>query len=98
MSEEILSNPVIQWGFAGLSVVLLGLLVWLVKTFVETVRDTNDKIVSITKETTTEIGANTAAIAQGFEKVHDIHSRQLKALESMSYELNKRPCILPKDG
>jgi len=47
---QILS-PIIQYGFAGLSVVLLGIIVWLIS-----------RLLGILAETNTVIKANTAAI------------------------------------
>ena len=97
MEPTGIMQPLMQFGFAGLSAVLLGVLIWLVKLFIGTITEHNSTLVDVTKDTTTEIEKNTAAIAASFEKVHEVHARQLNVLEKTHQELLKRPCILPKE-
>jgi len=48
MVREIFSNPVIQYGFAGLSLILLGFLWWLMKNLIRLIEDNNKVIVENT--------------------------------------------------
>ena len=71
-------TPIVQYGFAGLCVVLLGILVWLIK-----------ELLVILKENNRVISANTQAIQQV-----DRHSADALAIGiEVKDELLKRPCI-----
>lgn len=71
-------NPVIQWGFAGLSIVLLGILVWLIKQLLN-VMDKNNEV----------IAANTQAI----QRVDGHAEDTLEVAVELKNELYKRPCL-----
>ena len=98
MGNTPLLEPYLQLGFGGLAIALMTLVVWLVKTFVATINSHNTTLVQITKETTEEIGKNTAAIASSFDRVHDVHERQLKTMQDTKDELFKRPCIVKAES
>jgi p-aminobenzoyl-glutamate transporter AbgT len=71
-------NPIMQYGFAGLSVVLLIILVWLIRELLKILKDNNDVIEK-----------NTAAI-----RAVDEHSKStLSVAIECKDELFKRPCI-----
>jgi hypothetical protein len=71
-------NPIIQYGFAGLSIVLLIILVWLIRELLKILKDNNEVI-----------SKNTEAI-----KLVDEHSKStLAVIIECKDELLKRPCI-----
>ena len=37
----LFSTPIVQWGFAGLSVVLIGIIVWLINKLMQLLEKTN---------------------------------------------------------
>jgi len=71
-------NPIMQWGFAGLSVVLMAIIVWLIR-----------ELLAILKETNQVIATNTQAI----QTVDDHSCEALKVTIECKDELLKRPCI-----
>lgn len=81
MNETVttnLMNPIIQYGFAGFSVILLGILIWLVR-----------ELLKVLKENNKVIATNTAAIVQV-----DEHTRNTLAVSiECKNELLQRPCI-----
>lgn len=87
-------DPILQFGFAGLSVVLLGILVWLVKQFLAAIQRHNEALVEVVKDTTEVIKDNTAAIAAVGAK----DDEQLEILREMEKRLLTRPCLIPKPG
>jgi len=71
-------NPVMQWGFAGLSVILLIILVWLIR-----------ELLAVLKENNRVISTNTQAI-----QTVDGHAKNtLDIAVELKNELLKRPCI-----
>jgi len=71
-------TPIIQYGFAGLSAVLLAILVWLIR-----------ELLKVLKENNIVIATNTQAI-----QAVDGHSQETLAVTvEMKNELLKRPCI-----
>lgn len=81
MNESATNNimtPVMQYGFAGLSAVLLGILVWLIRELLEVLKETNNVIAINTQAIKNVDGNSQAALKVGIE-VKD--------------ELYKRPCI-----
>ena len=59
-------QPIVQYGFAGTTAVLLGIVVWQVKCS----EDRFDKVLEMQKATNQVIERNTAAIANLAEVVH----------------------------
>ncbi len=77
-SATNIMNPLMQWGFAGLSVVLLVILVWLIRELLAVLKE-NNKVISV----------NTQAI-----QAVDEHSKVTLAVAvELKNELLKRPCI-----
>jgi F0F1-type ATP synthase membrane subunit b/b' len=77
-STRLLLNPVIQYGFAGLCVILLGILVWLVKQLLGVI-DRNNEV----------IATNTLAI-----QAVDANAKEAKDVTiELKDELYRRPCI-----
>lgn len=75
-------EPVVQYGFAGLSVGLLAFIAWLVK-----------RLMSLLESTTTVIQANTNVIQclrDDSDEIRDI-------VVSLNNKLLARPCIAKKD-
>jgi cell division protein FtsB len=77
-TTELFLQPVIQYGFLGFSVVLLGVVIWLIKRLLS-VLDANNKI----------IAANTQAINDLTKMTGDL----LKLNRSVHDKLLSRPCI-----
>jgi len=81
MNETVTTNlmtPVMQYGFAGFSVILLGILIWLIR-----------ELLKVLKENNIVIAANTQAI-----QAVDKHSADtLSVAIELKDELLKRPCI-----
>jgi hypothetical protein len=75
-------QPIIQYGFAGMCVVLLGILVWLIS-----------KLLAILEKTNQVIAANTDAI-----KVVDTHaSETMTLLKDLRDRILKLKCIREQD-
>ena len=47
--DSIMNNPAIQYGFAGFSVILIGIIVWLIKQLLQVIKDANKVIAGNTK-------------------------------------------------
>lgn len=81
-TTEMILQPVLQYGFAGLSVGLLGFIAWLVK-----------RLMGLLESTTTVIQANTNVIQclrDDSDEIRDI-------VVSLNNKLLARPCIAKKD-
>lgn len=78
METNGILTPIMQYGFAGLSAVLLVILVWLVR-----------ELLKILKETNNVIATNTQAI----KDVDDNSKSALRIGIEVKEELYKRPCI-----
>jgi len=74
-----LMNPILQWGFAGFSAVLIAIIVWLIRRLLDVLERTN---IIITENTVT-------IRAQGV-----LSQDQLKLLRSINDKLLARPCIV----
>ena len=85
-------TPMMQWGFAGLCVILLGFNSWLVREFIRVIREQNDALVALTKETITVVRSNSEAVRE----VRQIEERQIDVLTRLHEQLLHRPCLLPK--
>lgn len=82
---EVISSPTIQYGFAGLCMVLLGIIVWLIK-----------QLLLVLKENNKIIGKNTEAVTQliGANKEAKQESENLKtSVYSMRDKLMQQPCM-----
>lgn len=82
MGQQGILEPVIQYGFAGLSVVLLAFVFWLTRT-----------LIGVLQRTGEIIQANTAAIRSLSEQTRD----ELKLLRELREALLKRPCLLKEE-
>jgi len=71
-------SPIMQYGFAGLSAVLLAILVWLIK-----------KLLDLLEKTNQIISDNTKAIRDVDERTID----ELKLLRAIHDKLLSRPCM-----
>ena len=78
MTTQILSNPVIQYGFAGLCLILLGFLAWLVK-----------RLLGVLEQTTAVIKDNTQIIGTLKEESDEVRT----ILGDVRDRLLARPCI-----
>jgi len=76
--DNIIVQPIIQYGFLGFSAVLLGVIIWLIRRLLE-VLEANNRI----------IAANTEAIRDLNNMTGDL----LKLNRSLHDKLISRPCI-----
>lgn len=81
--EDWMLQPVVQYGFLGFSVVLLGVVIWLIRKLLD-VLEANNRI----------IAANTAAIRDLMRMTDDL----LTLNRSLHDKLISRPCIAREEG
>lgn len=81
-SSILLNNPIIQYGFAGLSIILLAFLAWLVK-----------RLLSVLEKTTNVIAENSNVIAALKQETDE----SKKMLNNIYDKLISRPCIASKE-
>jgi hypothetical protein len=81
--ENILMDPILQYGFAGMCAVLLVIIVWLIRHLMKLLEKTNQII-----------SANTQAICQVDQ--HSIDA--LKILRDTHDKIIARPCIAKKES
>lgn len=77
-TQQILLSPIIQYGFAGFCVVLMGIIIWLIRN-----------LLGVLKETTNVIATNSEAIRDVAKICTQICSIDVKNNEL----LLQRPCI-----
>lgn len=87
-AEEIVSNPLIQWGFAGFSMALLAFAYWLVK--VQIANGKTDR--QIAERSATVIEGNNKAL----EKLAEKFEAETETSARLREELLRRPCLLNK--
>ncbi len=83
MVDNWMIEPVVQYGFLGFSVVLLGVVIWLIRKLLE-VLEANNRI----------IAANTEAIRDLTNMTSDL----LKLHRSLHDKIISRPCIAREEG
>jgi hypothetical protein len=76
--DNLITQPIVQYGFLGFSAVLLGVVIWLIKRLL-IVLDANNRVIS----------ANTEAIRDLMNMTSDL----LKLNRSVHDKLISRPCI-----
>lgn len=77
-TQSLFMNPVIQYGFAGFCVVLIGIIVWLIGRLLQVLNDNNNII-----------SANTMAIREVAKNSADARDVAIEAKEL----LLQRPCV-----
>ena len=77
-THELFLQPVIQYGFLGFSVVLLGIVIWLIK-----------RLLAVLEATNQIIAANTEAI----KEVTTLTSDLLALNRQLHDKIISRPCI-----
>jgi len=86
---EVLSNPVIQYGFAGFCIILIGVIIWLIKQLLNVI-NTSNKVIS----------ANTAAI-ESLKGSNEQTNHEIECVQTAVYSLRdkvvQRPCIRVKE-
>jgi len=75
---SVIMSPLIQYGFAGFSLILLGVLIWLIR-----------ELLSVLKENNRVIAENTQAI----KSVDKNTTNTFAIMVEIKDELLKRPCI-----
>lgn len=69
--------PVLQWGFAGFALLLLGVIVWLIRQLLDVLAKTNRVV-----------HANTAVM----RSVHETAQKSDRTLDAIRRVLDRRPC------
>lgn len=82
MNAQLIGNPIIQYGFAGMCVVLLVFLAWLVK-----------RLLAVLEKTTEVIRENTLVIGS----LKDESGEMKDLVIEIKDKLNSRPCIARRD-
>ena len=80
--NELVTQPLIQYGFVGFSAVLLGVIIWLIQRLL-TVLERNSEV----------IARNTEAIRDLTSMTHDL----LKLNRSLHDKIISRPCIAKEE-
>ncbi|MBN1460882.1 MAG: hypothetical protein JXA57_15220 [Armatimonadetes bacterium] len=80
--DEVIQNPVIQYGFAGMSLVLLGMLAWMFRVLVQVV-----------KENTKAFTAFNAKVATELEILRDLQELN----RALYNKIITRPCIARRE-
>jgi len=80
---EIITEPIIQCGFAGFAAVLLAIIVWLVRRFI-----------AVLEINSTVIAANTNAIM----KLTALTGNLMMLTRSLHDKIISRPCIAKHEG
>ena len=81
-TSDLLLQPVIQYGFLGFSVVLLGVVIWLIKRLLA-VLEATDRIIAANTEAINDLIALTTDLMALNRSVHD--------------KLLSRPCIAERE-
>jgi hypothetical protein len=68
--QDLLLQPVVQYGFLGFSVVLLGIVIWLIKRLLEVLEATN-KIIAANTEAIKEVTVLTSDLLALHRQLHD---------------------------
>jgi len=79
---DINSEIFLQYGFAGVSAVLFGILIWLIKA-----------LLSLQKDTNKVIEKNTSAN----NRIVDLQEKQLITIDALKEKLISRPCIARRE-
>ncbi len=83
MDDTVITlSPALQWGFAGFSLILVGVIVWLIKCLLQ-----------VLKDTIRSLDGNTQALRE----VHQTADATRLTLASMRDELLRAKCPLAKD-
>ena len=81
--NEFVTQPLVQYGFAGFAAVLLGLVIWLIR-----------KLLGVLERNSEVIARNTDAIRDLTSMTHDL----LKLNRSLHDKIISRPCIAKQEG
>ena len=88
----LLNDPVIQYGFAGFAIVLLGMLTWIIRESFRASRDTRDELVQVVKDSNQVVTANTQAI----QNLCAGSKREIDLIDDMREKLLARPCMMDR--
>ena len=80
--SELVTQPIIQYGFLGFSAVLLGIVIWLIK-----------RLLGVLEATGNIIASNTEAVRDLGQMTADL----LKLNRSLHDKVISRPCIARKE-
>lgn len=80
--DNIITQPIVQYGFLGFSAVLLGIVVWLIR-----------KLLAVLEANNAIIAANTEAIRDLTGMTSDL----LKLTRSLHDKMISRPCIAARE-
>ena len=98
------ADLIMQGGFAGLSVMLIGAVAWIGRTYVASMKESQALLMQNAKEaqsTIIEIARQSNGVVRdNTEAISEMKDSQLRATEvsvKLHEELLKRPCMLPKN-
>ena len=81
--DDLITQPIVQYGFLGFSAVLLGVVIWLIR-----------RLLAVLEATGRIIAANTEAIRDLMSMTGDL----LKISRSLHDKIISRPCIALREG
>ncbi len=81
-------SPLMQFGFAGIVIILLAIVVWLIKQLLAVIK-TNNLVIDRNSQALTD---NT----HGIGKVEGVVTDEVKLLREVNDKLLARPCLLEK--
>jgi hypothetical protein len=79
---DVLQNPIIQYAFAGMSVLLLGIICWLIRIVVEVLRE-NQRVISENTITYRRLLDCIARLEQQFDDYEERADRMERRQEEM---------------
>lgn len=89
MNQNLWLEPIVQYGFLGLSAILLGIIVWLIRRLLVLLEQTN----SIIAQNTQAIAKNSSAIDEQTLQT----AETAKAVWRLHDKLISRPCIAARE-
>jgi len=87
--QDLILQPVIQYGFLGFSVVLLGINIWLIRSLLHVLSDTQ-RVIEANTRIIQKLESATTDMQNDIAKEHD---QLFLLLRSLHDRLLSRPCI-----
>jgi len=90
MDPTQIVKPIVEWGFAGIAAVQLGIIVWLIRRLLDMIARLNGLI----ERNTLVVERNTKAIKDG----EGLQRDHIKLTRSINDRLLSRPCIATREN
>jgi hypothetical protein len=81
--DNLITQPIVQYGFLGFSAVLLAVVIWLIRRLLELL-DANNRIIAANTEAIRDLATMTADLLKLNRSLHD--------------KIISRPCIAREEG